>query len=73
MKQEINSIEFAPCPESWREGYLIPVRNRLSNMLQNEFLPEQLKEKYIEDLGNQIVYDDQFIDWYCEIKKNEGR
>jgi len=63
-------IFFEQCPETWREGFLIPVRNRLNNMLQKEFLPLELKERYIDKWGEKkIIYDDQFVDWYCEIKR----
>ncbi len=71
MAKDIHTLEFEPCKEAWRDGYLIVVRNRLNNMLQNEFLPEEMKEDYIKDWGYNILYDDQFVDWYCKLKKKE--
>ena len=71
MAEEVEALEFIPCPETWREGFLIPVRNRLNNMLQKEFLPEEHKKKYLEHWGEKIIYDDQFIDWYCELKNEK--
>jgi hypothetical protein len=65
-----NSIFFEPCAETWRDGYLIPVRSRLGNKLQKEYLPSELKNQYIEKWGPNIIYDDQFLDWYCSLKKN---
>jgi len=62
-------IFFEPCPETWRDGFLIPVRNRLGNKLLKEFLPSEHKDQYIEKWGIRIIYDDQFIDWYCSLKK----
>lgn len=69
MAEDIEALEFIPCPEPWREGYLIPVRNRLNNMLQNDFLPEEYKQEYLDYWGEKIIFDDQFVDWYCELKK----
>ncbi len=71
MAKKIETLEFIPCQEAWRDGFLIPVRNRLNNMLQSEFLPENFKDKYIEHWGEKIIYDDQFLDWYCKLKKEE--
>lgn len=69
MAEEIESLEFIPCPEAWRDGFIIPVRNRLNNMLQSEFLPEEYKDEYLEKWGEKIIYDDLFLDWYCKLKK----
>lgn len=71
MAEELEKLEFFSCPEPWRDGYLIPVRNRLNQMIQKEFLPEEYKQEYLEYWGEKIIYDDQFIDWYCEIKKEK--
>lgn len=65
-------IFFEPCPEPWRDGFLIPVRNRLNNMLQREFLPEEYKNQFIGEWGEKIIFDDQFIDWYYNLKKRES-
>ena len=67
MGKDLKAMEFVPCSETWREGYIIPVRCRLNNMLEKEFLPEKLKEKYLEDWGHDIIYDDEFIDWYSKL------
>jgi hypothetical protein len=72
MADEKKIIFFEPCPELWREGYLIPVRNRLSNMLQREFLPLELKSRFLEQWGEKIIYDDLFIDWYYDLKKKDS-
>lgn len=71
MAEELEKLEFISCPESWRDGYLIPVRNRLNHMIQKEFLPEEYKQDYLEYWGEKIIYDDQFIDWYCDLKKEK--
>ncbi|MCG8700757.1 MAG: hypothetical protein MI922_22075 [Bacteroidales bacterium] len=60
---------FIPNRETWRKGFFIPVRNRLNNMLERDFLPEDMKELYQEEWGEAILYDDEFIDWYSRIKK----
>ncbi len=67
VKKDI--VFFNPCPEIWRDGFLIPVRSRLGNKIQKEYLPHELKEKFIEKWGTSIIYDDQFLDWYCSQKK----
>lgn len=61
-----------PVKEPWREGYLIPVRNRLNNILEHEFLPEDLKEKYLSTWGQTIIFIDQFHDWYYEERKRQS-
>ena len=59
--------------EPWRQGYILPVRNRMNDLLENEFLPEELREEYIKHWGENIIYDDQFIDWYCEMRKGGNK
>lgn len=59
--------------ESWRNGYILPVRNRMNDLLENEFIPEELKDRYLKQWGENIIYDDQFVDWYCEMRKNEDK
>jgi hypothetical protein len=71
MAEEKNIIFFEPCPEIWREGYLIPVRNRLNHMIEREFLPEEYKSRFLETWGEKIIYDDIFIDWYYDQRKRE--
>ncbi len=61
-----------PCPELWRDGYIIPVRNRMNNILQNEFLPAELKSAFVAQWGERIIYDDDFIDWYCQVRKEQN-
>jgi hypothetical protein len=56
---------FEACPEDWRDGYLIPVRNRLGNMVEREFLPQEMKDAFLKKFGENIIYDDVFLDWYC--------
>ena len=60
---------FKECPEDWRDGFLIPVRNRLGNMIEREYLPRELKKPFLDKFGEEILYDDIFIDWYSEVKK----
>lgn len=67
MKTEL--IFFQECPEDWRDGYLIPVRNRLGNMIEREYLPHEMKEAYVSKFGEEVAYDDDFTDWYCSMKK----
>ena len=62
---------FIPNRETWREGYFIPVRNRLNNKLERDFLPNELKELYLDRWGEKILYDDEFIDWYSDIRKEQ--
>lgn len=61
---------FEDCPEQWRDGYLISVRSRLSNMLEREYLPKDMKNAYLDEFGEEIVFEDDFIDWYCTLKKS---
>ena len=68
MKKE--RVFFESIKEEWRDGYLIPVRNRLGNMIEKEFLPKEMKLAYINSFGEKIIFDDDFIEWYCD-QKNE--
>lgn len=67
MKTEL--LFFQECREDWRDGYLIPVRNRLGNMIEREYLPQEMREAFVTKFGEEIVYDDDFTDWYCSMKK----
>ena len=60
---------YDECHETWRDGYLIPVRNRLSNMIEREFLPQEMKIGFRTKFGEKILFDDEFIDWYCSFVK----
>ncbi len=62
---------FLECSEDWRDGFLIPVRNRLGEMVEREFIPVDYKKEYLEQFGETIVYDDEFIEWYCQISKEK--
>ena len=62
---------FEECPESWRDGYLIPVRNRLGNMIEKEYLPKELKEAFLTKFGEKVIYDDIFTDWYYETRNDK--
>lgn len=68
---KIRGFFLEPSQETWRKGYLLPVRNRLNDILEKDFIPEEYKDKYLEKWGENIIYDDEFIDWYCELRKNE--
>jgi hypothetical protein len=59
---------FDACKETWRDGYLIPVRNRMGNMIEREFLPIELKNSFQQKFGTTIIYDDEFLEWYCSHK-----
>lgn len=56
---------FVPVSEPWREGYLVPVRNRLNNHIQREYIPSELKTPFSKKWGEEIIYDDVFLSWYC--------
>jgi hypothetical protein len=60
---------FEGCPEEWRDGYLIPVRNRLGNMIEREYLPKEMKEAFFNQFGEKIIFDDDFVEWYVSMKK----
>ncbi|MBN1118781.1 MAG: hypothetical protein JXA77_16335 [Bacteroidales bacterium] len=66
---KLTAFSLKPVKEPWREGFLIPVRNRLNNILEEEFLPVELKDNYLESWGEHIIFDDEFEDWYCSKKK----
>ncbi|MBN2487119.1 MAG: hypothetical protein JXB34_14185 [Bacteroidales bacterium] len=71
MSAEKSKLFFDVCPEPWRDGYLIPVRNRLNNMIQREYIPEEYKIKYLNKWGEKVIFDDQFVDWYVGLKQRE--
>lgn len=61
---------FLKCIEEWRDGYLIPVRNRMGNMIEREYLPSELREPFELKFKQTIIYDNDFLDWYCSMKKS---
>lgn len=67
--EKISGFYLKPAKETWRKGFIIPVRSRLNDMLEKEFLPIEFKDKYLERWGKNIIYDEEFVDWYCELKK----
>lgn len=69
---KIRGFFLKPNQETWRKGFILPVRNRLNNLLENEFIPEEYKDKYLETWGENIIYDDEFVDWYCELSKTDS-
>ena len=71
MEFKINYFE--PVREAWREGYFIPIRNNFSHKLEREFLPEELKAAFEEQFGEDILTDEQFIQWYSEKRQEEIR
>ena len=76
MSEDSDNIKgffLIPNKETWRKGYIFPVRSRLNNMLENEFIPEEFKDKYLEMWGEDIIYEDEFIEWYCEMKQNNPK
>jgi hypothetical protein len=68
MKQEM--IFFKPFNKFGLEGYYIPVRNSFNNHIEQEFLPEEAKELYLNTFGQEILTDQEFLDWYCRNTKN---
>lgn len=55
------------CKESWRNGYMITVRNKYNLCYQKKFLPEKMKNAYVEKFGDIIIFNDEYDDWYCDI------
>ena len=46
------------------DGYYIPVRNSFNNSIEREFIPAEAKEKYESKFGNQVITDQEFMEWY---------
>ena len=40
-------------------------------MIEREYLPKEMKGTFLEAFGENVIYDDVFIDWYCELKKGK--
>lgn len=70
MEKEIQF--FIPCKDVWRDGSFIPVRCRFNQKIEREFLPSELKEAFLKNWGERIIYDDEFVDWYTEERKKES-
>jgi hypothetical protein len=68
MKQEM--IFFKPYSKYGLEGYYIPVRNSFNNQIEREFLPMEAKELYQNTFGQDIITDQEFLDWYARNTKN---
>lgn len=62
---------FIPCKDGWREGFFIPVRNRLNHEIEREFLPIELKDSFLNSWQENIIFEDQFEDWYAEERNRE--
>lgn len=64
---------FKECNIWWWGGYYIPVRNSMSTIPKYTWshLTEQEKERYEKDVGKKILYDHEFLDWYCQIHQME--
>jgi hypothetical protein len=68
MKQE--TAFFKPFSENGLEGYYIQVRNSFNNQLEQEYIPTGAKVLYESKYGQEIISDDEFLDWYTENAPN---
>ena len=69
MEKEIQF--FIPCSDVWRDGFYIPVRCRFNQKFEREFLPSELKDAFLNQWGENIIYEDEFADWYTEERNKE--
>ena len=63
MKKRV--LFFKPYNKHGLSGYHIPVRNMLSNKVEEEFIPEEARELFENKFGKVIIGEDEFLDWYC--------
>ncbi len=47
-------------------GYHIPVRNSMNNRIEQEFIPAEAREYYLQKFGEKILSDEEFLDWYTQ-------
>ncbi|NOZ48362.1 MAG: hypothetical protein GXO79_16545 [Chlorobi bacterium] len=66
-----DKIFFKRCSIDWWGGYYIKVRNRWNLNLEARHIPESFKELYETDFGHQIIYHDDFDEWYCAKLKEQ--
>lgn len=59
---------FIASKDIWRDGFFIPVRNSFNKKIEREFLPIELKQAYLNNWGETILSDQEFLDWYCREK-----
>jgi len=67
---EKKSVFFKPFNMHGLEGYYIQVRNAFNNQLEQEFIPVKAKESYESKFGQEIITDQQFLDWYTQNAQN---
>lgn len=58
------AIFFKPYNKHGLEGYHIPVRNSFSNIVEEEFIPEEARELFEKKFGDKVITEEEFLDWY---------
>jgi hypothetical protein len=61
---------FQECKVWWWGGYYIPVRNSWNYKIEKRHLTKEEKEIYEQTFGEKVLYDHEFMDWYCRLKSN---
>jgi len=66
---EINFVLFVE--EKKIGGWLLAIRNNWNEEITRTFVTEDVKAAYLETFGNKVLKEDDFLDWYCEYKKQK--
>jgi hypothetical protein len=68
MKQ--NMIYFKPYNKYGLDGYYVPVRNTFNNKIEREFIPKEARGLFEAKFGQNIISDQEFLDWYTANARN---
>lgn len=53
-------------------GWLLAIRNNWNEDLRRTFVSDDVKQAYTETFGQKVLKEDDFLDWYCEYKKQKN-
>lgn len=54
------------CKNFWRDGYFVIVKNKYSMRQKYRFIPSYMVDSYNRLFGDNIIHDEDFINWYCQ-------
>ncbi len=55
---------FEECREWWWGGWYIKVRDENTYRITRQHLTDNLRKKYEEDFGEDIINEEEFNEWY---------
>lgn len=62
---------FIKSENPYWKGFLLAVRNDWSQKIRRIHISEDEKEKYVQEFGDEILYEDDFFQWWEKIKMQQ--